>query len=66
MTHEEKLFRMDIATRIVGFGFSRNDLDIIISLYELIQEESGETKLKDILATKGKVEDFYNNKKENQ
>ncbi len=49
MTHEEKIHYMKIAAGIVGYGFSTEQLDTLVSIYEMVIEKKGETDLKNIL-----------------
>jgi len=56
MTHEEKINYMKIATGIVGYGFNSKDLDMFISIYELVIKEKGKTDLKMICEIQSEVE----------
>lgn len=56
MTHEEKIQYMRFAASLVGFGFSPADLDLLVSLYEKINEKKGETNLEDIATIRAEVE----------
>ncbi len=49
MTHEEKINYMRIATGIVGYGFDTKDLDMLVSLYQLVIEKKGDSDLQAIL-----------------
>ena len=55
MTHDEKINYMRIATGIVGYGFDNKGLDMLVSLYELVIENKGETDLKTICKIEGEV-----------
>ena len=57
MTHEEKINYMKIATGIVGFGFEKRGLDLLVSVYDLVLEKKGETDLRSISKIKAIVED---------
>jgi len=57
MKHEEKIAYMEISTRITGFGFDREPLDLLVSLYELVVEQKGEATTKDIVILKNQVKD---------
>ena len=48
MTHDEKINYMRIATGIVGYRFDNKGLDMLVSLYELVIENKGETDLETI------------------
>ena len=55
MTHDEKINYMRIATGIVGYGFDNKGLDMLVSLYELVIENKGETDLKTICKIEAEV-----------
>lgn len=55
MTKEEKINYFRIATGIVGFGFTHQQMDLIISLYEMILEKKGKGSLDNILAVEYQV-----------
>ena len=55
MTHEEKINYMRIATGIVGYGFDTKDLDILVSLYELVIEKKGDSDLQTICEIEAEV-----------
>jgi hypothetical protein len=40
---------MRIATGIVGYGFDTKDLDMLVSLYQLVIEKKGDSDLQAIL-----------------
>lgn len=46
MTHEEKIGNMKIATAVAGIGFHFEQLDLLVSLYDLLLEKEGETDLR--------------------
>lgn len=48
MTHEIKIKYMRIAAGICSYGFTDEQLDLLISLYELVLEKEGETDLNSI------------------
>ena len=53
--HEEKLCNMEIAGSIAGFKFTRKDLDMIVSMYDLVVEYGGKLDLDTITETQFKV-----------
>jgi len=55
MTHEEKIDYMKIAAGIVGYGFDRKELDMLVSIYELLIEKQGETDLKNVCSVFAEV-----------
>ena len=59
MTHEEKVNYMKIAAGIVGYGFDKKGLDMLVSIYDLVLEKKGETDLKSMVAIKCEVKDKY-------
>jgi len=65
MTHEEKINYMRIATGIVGFRFNPKDLDLFVSIYELVIQNQGETDLKAICKIQADVEARYELEGEN-
>jgi len=61
MTHEQKIRYMEIATSIVGFKFRQQDMDMIVSLYDLVLEKEGETDLESVCKLQFEVEQKYSN-----
>jgi hypothetical protein len=57
MTHEEKINYMKIAAGIVGYGFDKKGLDMLISMYDLVLEKKGETDLHSIVKVECAVEE---------
>ena len=55
MTHEEKINYMRIAAGIVGYGFDTKDLDMLVSLYELVIEKKGDSDLQTICEIEAEV-----------
>lgn len=49
MTHEEKIEYMRISAGICCYGFSHQQMDLLVSLYELVLQKKGEGKLDEIL-----------------
>ena len=49
MTHEEKINYMRIATRIVGYVFEEEHIDLFVSLYESILKHGEEISIYHIL-----------------
>lgn len=45
MEHEEKIEFMRIALGMAGYSLKEEGVDMIISLYELVQEHKGKTDL---------------------
>ena len=58
MTHEEKVNYMKIAAGIVGYGFDKKKLDMLVSMYDLVLEKKGETDLHSIAMTQAEIEAF--------
>jgi hypothetical protein len=59
MTQEEKINYMRLATGIVGFRFNPKDLDMFVSIYDLVIQNKGETDLKTICKIQADVENKY-------
>jgi hypothetical protein len=57
MTHAEKLEYMKIAGGIVGFAFTDETLDMLVSTYELVMQKGGDTDLHDICKVKVEVQE---------
>lgn len=57
MTHEEKINYMKVAAGIVGYGFDKKSLDMLISIYDLVLEKKGGTDLDSIVTVKHEVEE---------
>jgi hypothetical protein len=65
MTQEEKINYMRLATGIVGFRFNPKDLDMFVSIYDLVIQNKGETDMKSICKIQADVEARYEVKGEN-
>ena len=59
MTQKEKLNYMRIAMSICNFGFQDKDLDLFVSLYDLVNDKKGLTDLKDILEVQNQVNERH-------
>jgi hypothetical protein len=57
MTHEEKINYMKIAAGIVGYGFDKKGLDMLVSLYDLVTKHEGDTDVKQIVKVQTEVEE---------
>jgi len=55
MTHEEKINYMRIAAGMVGYGFDNKQLDMLVSLYELVIKKEGETDLRTVTQIESEV-----------
>jgi hypothetical protein len=49
MTHEEKINYMRIAAGMACFGFTNDQLDLLVSLYDTVTEKKGKTAISDIV-----------------
>lgn len=47
MTHDEKINYMRIAAGICTYGFTTQQLDLLVTLYELILEKKGKASVDD-------------------
>ncbi len=56
MDMEEKIKNMKIAAGIVGYNFKHEDLDMLVSLYDLVSRYKGKTDVDMIIDTQQKVE----------
>lgn len=59
MTHEQKVRYMEIATSIVGFKFREQDMDMIVSLFDLVLKHEGKTDLDMVTTVRFEVENRY-------
>jgi len=57
MEHKEKINYMRMASNLTGFGFPEKELDMLVSLYDLILEKKGETSLEDIAKVQVEIEE---------
>ena len=62
MTHEEKINYMKIALGICSFSLKIEDIDLIVSIYDLVNEKKGEGNIKDVLKVQESVKDRYKTK----
>jgi hypothetical protein len=62
MKHEEKINYLRIAAGICAFGFTNEQLDLLISLYELVLEKKGKASIEDAVAIELKVKERAENK----
>lgn len=49
MTQDKKIQYMKIAAGICNFGFKHEDLDMLVSLYEVVIKKEGKTAIDDIV-----------------
>ena len=56
MIHEEKIKYMKIAAGIVGYGFKHEQLDMLVSLYELVLQKQGDTDVREVCKVQEEVE----------
>ncbi len=55
MTHEEKINYLRIAAGICTLGFSNEQMDLLVSLYDVIIENKGNTDLEQIVKIESEV-----------
>lgn len=55
MTHDEKINYMRIASGIAGYGFKHEQLDLLVSLYELILEHKGKSSIDHVTKIESEV-----------
>lgn len=56
MTHEEKIHYMQLACGLVQIGFHLKDLDMLVSMYDLVLEKKGNTDLNSMIDIQFEVE----------
>lgn len=56
MTHEKKIKYFTVALNICKFGFTEEQVDLMVSVYDKVLEKEGETSLDDIFKIKVDVE----------
>ena len=57
MTHEEKINYMKIAAGIVGYGFDKKGIDMLVSMYDLVLEKKGDADLHSMVKVECAVEE---------
>jgi len=57
MNHEEKINNMRIASSIAGLGFTYEQLDLLVSFYELIIKKGDKSNIKDVVLIEKEVEE---------
>lgn len=55
MTHEDKINYMRISAGICGYAFKNEQLDLLLSLYELVIDKKGNTSLDDTVKIESDV-----------
>jgi hypothetical protein len=55
MKHEEKINYMRIAAGICGFGFSNEQMDLLVCLYEQVISKGGDADLKGLSRIESEV-----------
>lgn len=56
MTHSEKIGYFRIAASLCNLAFKPEQLDLLVSLYEAVNEKKGEVKLMDVIAIELEVQ----------
>jgi hypothetical protein len=59
MTHEEKINYMKIALGICSFSLKIEDIDLIVSIYDLVIDKKGSGNIHDVLKVQESVKDRY-------
>ena len=62
MTHEEKINYMRIALACCSFNLKIEDVDLIVSIYDMIINKKGSGTIKDALEIENKVKAKYKTK----
>lgn len=60
MTHEEKIAYMNLALSMMKFNIGKENLDKVVSIYELIQKKEGNANIKDICKLEAEISKKYN------
>ena len=66
MTHEEKINYMRIAAGVCNYGFTNEQLDLLVSLYETVIELKGKTDINTISKVEADVEKRANIKRKQE
>ncbi len=66
MEHEEKINNMRIAAGVASFGFTNKQLDLLVSLYDLVTLMQGKTTIKDIVEIESQVDRREQEKKQKE
>lgn len=56
MTHKQKINYMRIAASLCNFGFTKKQMDLLVSLYDLVIEKEGKTDVDSITEVEMEVE----------
>ena len=59
MTHDKKIHYMQLAVGMCNFGIHDRDLDLLVSMYELIIKMEGGTTMHDALDVKEQVKERW-------
>lgn len=59
MSHDDKIKYMEIAANLCKFHFKTKDLDLLISLYELVIDKEGDANLKDVAKIEADLNERY-------
>ena len=62
MTHGEKINYMKIALGICSFSLKIEDIDLIVSIYDLVFDKKGNGNIKDVLKVQEAVKERYKTK----
>lgn len=66
MSHEEKIECMRLACGICNFGIDHKNMDLLVSLYELILEKKDNANIKDALQVQREVKERDDVKKRSE
>jgi hypothetical protein len=62
MKHEEKINYMKIALGICSFSLKIEDIDLIVSIYDLVLDKKGEANISEVFKIQQSVKDRYKTK----
>jgi hypothetical protein len=57
MSHDEKINYMRIAAGIAHFGFSNEQLDLLVSIYDMILKKEGKGSIEDVVRIEFEVKE---------
>lgn len=57
MTHDQKVNYMRIASSLANFGFTNKQLDLLVSLYDLVNDKQGNATIDDVTKVTFEVEE---------
>lgn len=59
MTHEEKISYMALALSMMNLNIGKENLDKVVSVYELLLKKEGDVNIKDIVKLEATISEKY-------